>query len=103
MMPFNGGPEEQAMRTQQVQILALGRQSVGSGRGSDQWRLLAPVTERGEAIGLLELFLPDEPDTPTVAEIAQLAHLLAFVVIANRRHTDMYEWGQRTRPLSLSA
>jgi serine phosphatase RsbU (regulator of sigma subunit) len=25
------------------------------------------------------------------------------VVIANRRHTDLYEWGQRTRPLSLSA
>jgi serine phosphatase RsbU (regulator of sigma subunit) len=35
--------------------------------------------------------------------VAQLAHLLAFVVIANRRHTDLYEWGQRTRPLSLSA
>jgi serine phosphatase RsbU (regulator of sigma subunit) len=29
--------------------------------------------------------------------------VLAFVVIANRRHTDLYEWGQRTRPLSLSA
>ncbi len=29
--------------------------------------------------------------------------MLAFVVIANRRHTDLYEWGQRTRPLSLSA
>jgi serine phosphatase RsbU (regulator of sigma subunit) len=47
--------------------------------------------------------LPDEPATELVAEIAQLAHLLAFVVIANRRHTDLYEWGQRTRPLSLSA
>src|SRR4029077_13399853 len=22
---------------------------------------------------------------------------------ANRRHTDLYEWGQRTRPLTLSA
>jgi serine phosphatase RsbU (regulator of sigma subunit) len=103
VIPFNGGPEEQAMRTQQMQVLAPGRQPVGSGRGSDQWRLLAPVTERGEAIGLLELFLPDEPDSTTAAEIAQLAHLLAFVVIANRRHTDLFEWGQRTRPLSLSA
>ena len=36
-------------------------------------------------------------------DIARLAHVLAFVVIANRRHTDLYEWGQRTRPLSLSA
>jgi serine phosphatase RsbU (regulator of sigma subunit) len=103
VIPFDGGPEEQAMRTQRMQVLAPGGQASGSGRRSDQWRLLAPVTERGEAIGLLELFLPDEPDNPTVAEIAQLAHLLAFVVIANRRHTDMYEWGQRTRPLSLSA
>ena len=25
------------------------------------------------------------------------------MVVANRRHTDLYEWGQRTRPLSLSA
>ncbi len=38
-----------------------------------------------------------------MGDIARLAHLLAFVVIANRRHTDLYEWGQRTRPLSLSA
>jgi serine phosphatase RsbU (regulator of sigma subunit) len=103
VIPFNGGPEEQVMRTQRMQVLGPGRQPAGSGPRSDQWRVLAPVTERGEAIGLLELLLPDEPDTPTVAEIAQLAHLLAFVVIANRRHTDLYEWGQRTRPLSLSA
>jgi serine phosphatase RsbU (regulator of sigma subunit) len=65
--------------------------------------VLAPVTERGEAIGLLEFLLPDEPDATATREVAQLAHLLAFVVIANRRHTDLYEWGQRTRPLSLSA
>ena len=47
--------------------------------------------------------MPDEPARETVDEISRLAHLLAFVVIANRRHTDLYEWGQRTRPLSLSA
>src|SRR4029079_18709259 len=43
------------------------------------------------------------PGSASLDEIARLAHLLAFVVIANRRHTDLYEWGQRTRPLSLSA
>jgi serine phosphatase RsbU (regulator of sigma subunit) len=101
-LPFDGGPAQQAVRTQQVQLLAPGPPPKGSGR-SGQWRVLAPVTERGEAIGLLELFVPDEPDIGTVGEIARLAHVLAFVVIANRRHTDMYEWGQRTRPLSLSA
>jgi serine phosphatase RsbU (regulator of sigma subunit) len=65
--------------------------------------VLAPVTERGEVIGLLEILVADEPDDETVEEVARLAHVLAFVVIANRRHTDLYEWGQRTRPLSLSA
>ena len=51
----------------------------------------------------MSLTLPDRPDAAGRAEIARLAHLLAFVVIANRRHTDLYEWGQRSRPLSLSA
>ncbi len=100
-VPFDGGPEEQAVRTQRVQVLPPA--GGNSGLGHANWRVLAPVTERGEAIGLLELFLPAEPDTSVVADIAQLAHVLAFVVIANRRHTDLYEWGQRTRPLSLSA
>lgn len=99
-VPFDGGPEERAVRTQTVQVLPPPRTANGA---AHRWRVLAPVTERGEAIGLLELLLPEEPDDGTLAEIARLAHLLAFVVIANRRHTDLYEWGQRTRPLSLSA
>ena len=61
------------------------------------------MTERGEVIGLLELTLPDRPEAGSLGEVARLAHVLAFVVIANRRHTDLYEWGQRTRPLTLSA
>lgn len=102
VVPFDGGPEEAAIRFQRVQVLGPERQDGGATRAG-HWRVLAPVTERGEAVGLLELFLPSEPGAETIAEIAQLAHLLAFVVIANRRHTDLYEWGQRTRPLSLSA
>lgn len=102
VVPFDGGPEEQAVRTQTVQVLAP-----GAGRGKPgsvpDWTVLAPVTERGEVIGLLELCLPEEPDHETIAEIGHLAHLLAFVVIANRRHTDLFEWGQRSRALSLSA
>jgi serine phosphatase RsbU (regulator of sigma subunit) len=101
-LPFDGGPEEQAVRTQQVQVLPPGSRHADP-RHPDQWRVLAPVTERGEMIGLLEFLLPTEPDSEATGEVAQLAHLLAFVVIANRRHTDLYEWGQRTRPLSLSA
>jgi serine phosphatase RsbU (regulator of sigma subunit) len=102
VLPFDGGPAEQAIRTQQVQVVSPDAEHSAS-NGGGQWLVLAPVTERGEAIGVLEMTLPAHPDTAAVAEIAGLAHVLAFVVIANRRHTDLYEWGQRTRPLSLSA
>jgi serine phosphatase RsbU (regulator of sigma subunit) len=106
VMPFDGGPAERAVRSQEVQVVAPDPghpESDGTGTGAESWVVLAPVTERGEVIGLLELTLPEPPDEAQRGEIAQLAHLLAFVVIANRRHTDLYEWGQRTRPLSLSA
>lgn len=93
VVPFDGGPWEQALRTQTVQ-------TVPSAGGST---VLAPVTERGEAIGLLEIGLPGEPPPEALEEISRTAHTLAFVVIANRRHTDLFEWGQRTTPFSLSA
>ena len=35
--------------------------------------------------------------------VSRAAHTLAFVVIANRRHTDLFEWGQRTTPFTLAA
>ncbi|WP_239086206.1 PP2C family protein-serine/threonine phosphatase [Catellatospora methionotrophica] len=92
-IPFDGGEQEQALRTQTPRVLA----------GDGGWTVLAPVTERGDAIGLLELVLPDEPDARALAEIGRTAHLLGFVVIASRRHTDLFEWGQRTTPFNLSA
>jgi serine phosphatase RsbU (regulator of sigma subunit) len=66
-------------------------------------RVFAPVTNRGEAIGVLELLLRETPDAQTQAEVAIAAHALAYVIIANRRFTDLFEWGQRTVPLSLAA
>jgi serine phosphatase RsbU (regulator of sigma subunit) len=93
VLPFDGGVQEQSLRMQTVQVQA----------GPAGWTVWAPVTERGEAIGLLELALPVEPDRRALGEIARIAHLLAFVVIANRRHTDLFEWGQRTTPFNLSA
>ncbi|WP_375480728.1 PP2C family protein-serine/threonine phosphatase [uncultured Jatrophihabitans sp.] len=69
----------------------------------DGWRVLAPVTQRGEVIGLLEVLLANEPSAQTIEQISQVAHTLAFVVIVNRRHTDLFEWGQRSTPFSLSA
>lgn len=92
VLPFDGGPAEQALRTQTVQVVAQ----------PDGWTVWAPVTGRDEAIGLLEMVLPGEPDARDLEEISRTAHVLAFVVIANRRHTDLFEWGQRTTPFTLS-
>lgn len=97
-VPFDGGPVERVVRSQRPEVIPPEHLA-----GQRSWTVLAPVTERGEAIGVLELLLPEEPGEEDTAEIASLAHLLAFVVIANRRHTDLFEWGQRSRPLSLSA
>jgi serine phosphatase RsbU (regulator of sigma subunit) len=65
--------------------------------------VFAPVTNRGEAIGVLELTLGEAPDEQTLADVALAAHALAYVVIANRRFTDLFEWGRRSVPLSLAA
>ncbi|MCA1825026.1 MAG: PP2C family protein-serine/threonine phosphatase [Mycobacteriales bacterium] len=95
VLPFDGGPAEQALRTQHVQVVPPD--------AKQSWTVLAPVTERGEALGLLELSLPDEPPPAVIDEVRRTAHVLGYVVIACRRHTDLYEWGQRSTPFSLSA
>gem|GEM_PF-599008 len=101
-IPFVGGPAERAMRTQTVQVLPPGPPR-GSGPSALRWTVLAPVTERGEALGLLEMSLPAAPSSSVLAEIARIAHVLAFVVIANRRHTDLFERGQRSTRFALPA
>lgn len=93
MVPFDGGPQEQALRAQRVLVEDVG----------DRHVVRAPVTQRGEAIGLLEIAVPAAPTDAVVQRVSRAAHTLAFVVIANRRHTDLFEWGQRTSPFTLAA
>jgi hypothetical protein len=57
----------------------------------DQFVVRAPVTQRGDAIGLLEIALSAAPADAVVRRVSRAAHTLAFVVIANRRHTDLFE------------
>jgi serine phosphatase RsbU (regulator of sigma subunit) len=82
---------------------ALADQAVQVDEAAGGWRLLAPVTNRGEAIGVLELILAEQPAAQCIADVALAAHALAYIVIANRRYTDLFEWGQRSVPLSLAA
>jgi hypothetical protein len=96
-----GGPVEAALRTQTMQVLPAADPEADA--RSAGWVVLAPVTERGEVLGLLQLSLPGPPDASAVAQIARIAHVLAFVVIANRRHTDLFERAERSSLFSLPA
>ena len=88
-----GSPHGHALETQSVIVEAAGQGA----------RVFAPVTNRGEAIGVLQLSLPQAPAESACSDIALAAHTLAYVIIANRRHTDLFEWGQRSVRLSLAA
>jgi serine phosphatase RsbU (regulator of sigma subunit) len=88
-----GTPYERALLSQHVQVVADG----------GRHRLFAPVTDRGDVLGVLELVLGPRPDEALVARVASAAHALAYVVIANRRHTDLFESVQRDAPFSLAA
>jgi serine phosphatase RsbU (regulator of sigma subunit) len=92
-LPLPGTRYEQALRTQQADVEPFG----------DGARMVVPVTDRGDAIGLLELELPRYPSMDEVLDICSAAHALAYVVIAARRHTDVFEWGQRSTPFALAA
>jgi len=92
-VPLVGTPHGRALAEQRIQVDA---------QDADV-RLFAPVTSRGEAVGVLELRLEERPDERALEAVADAAHALAYVVIANRRFTDLYEWGQRSMPLSLEA
>src|SRR5205809_2010765 len=92
-VPLVGTPQGRALASQAVEVIA---EDGGA-------RVFAPVTSRGEAVGVLELGLEEFPVEQTVADVALAAHALAYVVIANRRFTDLFEWGQRSVPLSLEA
>jgi serine phosphatase RsbU (regulator of sigma subunit) len=93
VLPFDGGPQEQALRSQSIHVSG----SAGA------YTVMAPVTQRGDAIGLLEISFPVEPDEAALVQVSRAAHALAYVVIASRRHTDLFEWGQRTVPFTLAA
>lgn len=93
-VPLPGTVYEQVLLTQQVEVVE---------RGDDGSLVLVPVTERGDAIGVLEVSLSHRPHAATVEYLVAAAHALAYVLIASRRYTDLFEWAQRDVPFSISA
>ncbi|MDX2921419.1 MULTISPECIES: PP2C family protein-serine/threonine phosphatase [Streptomyces] len=70
--------------------------------GTQGFRVLAPVTNRGDTIGVLELFLPAVTDDVLI-QVEDAAHALAYIIVTDRRFTDLYHWGNRTTTVSLAA
>ena len=74
-----------------------------------------PVTVRGDALGVLAVQLPaqdtaaDAPeradttlDATTTGQLAAVAHVLGYVLIASQRHTDRYETAMRSVDFTLA-
>lgn len=60
------------------------------------------MTNRGDCIGVLEMVVPCIDDSVRDA-VASAAHALAYIVVTDRRFTDLYHAGRRTTAVSLAA
>lgn len=94
-LPLAGTVYEQVLFTQRRQVVEAD--------GDDAWLALVPITERGDAIGILEVAFASEPGAEVLDELVTVTHAWAYVLIASRRHTDLFEWAQRDIPFSVSA
>lgn len=93
--PLIGSRYERAVRTQRAE-----RETVA---GTGQERLIVPMTNRGDTVGLVDLVLPAPLTGPDREALELAVQLAAYVIIADQRFTDLYIWGRRSEPLALSA
>jgi serine phosphatase RsbU (regulator of sigma subunit) len=70
--------------------------------GAHEQRVLAPVTNRGDTIGVLEVYL-SHATQDVLEQVAEAAHALAYIIVTDRRYTDLYHWGNRTATVTLAA
>jgi serine phosphatase RsbU (regulator of sigma subunit) len=82
-------------------VLRSQRQSVESD-GQGGRRVISPVTNRGDCIGVLEVTLQYADET-VLGQISEAAHALAYIIVTDRRFTDLYQAGRRTTVTSLAA
>ncbi|WP_229373228.1 PP2C family protein-serine/threonine phosphatase [Umezawaea beigongshangensis] len=68
----------------------------------DGVRVVLPVTNRGDCVGVLEVTVPSL-DEEVLAQLGEAAHALAYVIVTDRRFTDLYHSGRRTTTMSLAA
>ncbi|MFC8870203.1 PP2C family protein-serine/threonine phosphatase [Streptomyces sp. NPDC057148] len=88
-----GSVYDDVLRTQQV---------VRVPEGAQDQRVLVPVTNRGDTIGVLELHLTHVTQD-VLEQVEEAAHALAYIIVTDRRFTDLYHWGNRTATVTLAA
>ena len=94
VVPLPGTVYEKVLRSQRPEVRA---------DGAGKHTLIVPVTDRGDAMGVIEMTVPWAPTERDVAEVQECARALAYVVVGCRRYTDLFEWAQRSLPFSLAA
>jgi serine phosphatase RsbU (regulator of sigma subunit) len=92
-LPLPGTVHEHVLFTQSRELVKL----------EDGWLALVPITERGDAIGVLEVSFAYEPAADVLDDLVVATHAWAYALIASRRHTDLFEWAQRDIPFSVPA
>ncbi|RST15987.1 serine/threonine-protein phosphatase [Streptomyces sp. WAC05374] len=90
---LRGSVYEEVLRTQRLYV---------EPDGEGAHRAIAPVSNRGDCVGVLELTLPCADET-VLRQVVDAAHALAYIIVTDRRFTDLYHWGRRTTPTSLAA
>ncbi|MEU3370641.1 PP2C family protein-serine/threonine phosphatase [Streptomyces sp. NPDC006711] len=92
-IPLDGSVYNEVLRTQKVVAVA---------NGAREQRVFAPVSNRGDAIGVLEVRL-DHVTQDVLEQVEEVAHALAYIIVTDRRFTDLYHWGNRTTSVTLAA
>ncbi|WP_367129027.1 PP2C family protein-serine/threonine phosphatase [Saccharothrix sp. HUAS TT1] len=92
-IPLPGSAYDEVLRTQQPHCGDTGAEGT--------WVVL-PVTNRGDCVGVLEMTVPGL-DESTLAQLGEAAHALAYIIVTDRRFTDLYHSGRRTTGMSLAA
>ncbi|MEU3630034.1 MULTISPECIES: PP2C family protein-serine/threonine phosphatase [Streptomyces] len=100
--PREGGPERVALRHSVYERVLRDQRLHEEPDGEGGVLMVVPVTNRGDCVGLLELALP-AADDEVRDQVARAAHALAYIVVTDRRFTDLYHWGRRTTRTSLAA
>ncbi|MDX3114793.1 MULTISPECIES: PP2C family protein-serine/threonine phosphatase [Streptomyces] len=90
---LQGSVYEEVLRSQRQHVEA-------DGQGGQ--RVITPVTNRGDCIGVLEVTLQTAHDT-VLRQVREAAHALAYIIVTDRRFTDLYHLGRRTTETSLAA